>query len=158
VLVTDRLRIAPVAPSDAEDLFEVLADPRLGWWTGEASPRDVDEVRARIRRWAEQEPVGQRWHNWIVRKAVDDEPVAYVQATVAGSHAWLAWVTRADVQRRGYATEAARAVLGRLVDGGVDRIEATIADGHAASEGVARNLGMGPTDEVVDGERVWRLA
>ena len=52
-LRTARLSIAPVDADvldDAQALFEVLADPALGWWTGEAAPADVDEVRERIPR------------------------------------------------------------------------------------------------------------
>lgn len=159
-LRTDRLSIVPVEADvldDAQALFDVLADPVLGWWTGEEAPADVDEVRDRIRAWTEHEPDDQRWHNWIARRIDDDEPVGYVQATVMGTRARLAWVVRADAQRQGYATEAATAVLSRLSADGVGTFEATIAAGHHASEGVAWHLGMEATDEVEDGERVWRV-
>ena len=154
---TARLRIEPVGPEDAQALFEVLGDPALGWWTGEAAPADVDEVQGRIRAWTEHEPADQRWHNWIVRRADDGRPIGYAQATVARSRARLAWVVRVDAQRQGYATEAATAVMAGLAGEGVSTFEATIAAGHEASEGVAWHLGMEATDEVEDGERVWRV-
>ena len=160
-LRTVRLSIRPVEADtldDAQALFEVLADPALGWWTGEAAPADVDEVRERIRTWTEHEPDDQRWHNWIARRIDDGRPVGYVQATVVGPRARLAWVIRVDAQRQGYATEAATAVVDRLSADGVGIFEATIAAGHEASEGVAWHLGMEATDEVEDGERVWRRA
>jgi RimJ/RimL family protein N-acetyltransferase len=59
-------------------------------------------------------------------------------------------------QRRGFATEAARAITGHLGTNGVRTFAASIPQGHVASEGVARNLGLLVTDEIVDGERVWR--
>ena len=59
---------------------------------------------------------------------------------------------------RGTRLEAATAVVDRLSADGVGIFEATIAAGHEASEGVARHLGMEATDEVEDGERVWRRA
>ena len=154
---TARLRVEPVGPDDAQALFEVLADPALGWWTGEAAPTDVDEVRDRIRAWTEHEPDDQRWHNWIVRRADDGWAIGYAQATVTRSRARLAWVVRVDAQRQGYATEAATAVMAGLAGDGVTTFEATIAAGHEASEGVAWRLGMEASDEVEDGERVWRV-
>ena len=154
---TARLRIEPVGPEDAQALFEVLADPALGRRTGEAAPTDIDEVRGRIRAWTEHEPDGQRWHNWIVRRADDGRPIGYAQATVTGRRARLAWVVRVDAQRQGYATEAATAVMAGLAGDGVTTFEATIAAGHESSEGVAWHLGMEATDEVEDGERVWRV-
>lgn len=156
-LQTVRLSLAPISSDDATDLYDVLADPSLGWWTGEAAPADVDEVRRRIRGWSAHEPVEQRWRNWLVRRRDHDRPVGYVQATVIGPRARLAWVVRVDAQRQGYATEAARAVMDALRADGVRTFEATIATGHEASEGVAWNLGLVATDEVEDGERVWRL-
>ncbi len=45
-------------------------------------------------------------------------------------------------QRRGYATEAARAVAHRLAENGVRTFMASIVHGHEESEGVARKLGM----------------
>jgi RimJ/RimL family protein N-acetyltransferase len=156
-LPTVRLSLVRISSDDAADLYDVLADPALGWWTAEAVPADVAEVRRRIRGWTEQEPADQRWHNWLVRRRDDDRPVGYVQATVMGPRVRLAWVVRVDAQRRRYATEAARAVMEALRGDGVQMFEATIAAGHDASEGVAWNLGMEATDEVEDGERVWRL-
>ena len=61
-----------------------------------------------------------------------------------------------DHQRRGYATEAALAIMDDLAANGIGSFAATIRESHAASEGVAHNLGMLVTDEVIDGERVWR--
>ena len=43
-----------------------------------------------------------------------------------------------------------------LAKDGVGTFAASIRDGHEASEGVARNLGLRVTDEIVAGERVWR--
>ena len=97
----------------------------------------------------------ERWLNWIARTP-DDRPVAHIAATVRGSLAWLAWIVGVDHQRRGYATEAALAIMDHLATDGISAFSATIRESHAASEGVAHNLGMLVTDEVIDGERVWR--
>jgi RimJ/RimL family protein N-acetyltransferase len=152
---TERLSLHPVRSDDAEDLFAILRDPVLGELTGDPPPESVAAVRARIERWT----LGpgsddERWLNWLAR--MDGRAVAHLQATVKGSTAWLAWVVAVEVQRRGYATEAARGIMDRLASSGVDGFAATILEGHEASEGVARRLGLVLTDEIVDGERVWR--
>ena len=97
----------------------------------------------------------ERWLNWIAR-TLDGRPVAHLAATVQGSLAWLAWIVAVDHQRRGYATEAALAIIDHLAKHGISAFSASIRKGHAASEGVARDLGMLVTDDVIDGERVWR--
>ena len=46
--------------------------------------------------------------------------------------------------------------MDHLASNGIGSFAATIREGHAASEGVAHNLGLRVTDEVIQGERVWR--
>lgn len=87
-----------------------------------------------------------------------DHPCAigYVQATVEHSAATLeaniAWVMSPDFQGRGLATEAARAMLDWLTARGVGQFAAYIHPAHAASQAVARELGLRPTSVVEDGE------
>ncbi|HYZ61371.1 MAG TPA: GNAT family N-acetyltransferase, partial [Acetobacteraceae bacterium] len=67
----------------------------------------------------------------------------------------LAWVLGVRFQGRGYAREAAAAVVAWLLAVGVGRLVAYIHPEHAASMGVARALGLTPTDARVNGEVVW---
>lgn len=60
-----------------------------------------------------------------------------------------------DLRRCGYASEAAVALVGALVDAGVGRVVAHIHPGHAASEAVAQRCGLTPTEDFHDGERRW---
>jgi RimJ/RimL family protein N-acetyltransferase len=69
----------------------------------------------------------------------------------------VAWVIGTPWQGRGYAGEAAQAVVGWLEDEGVGSVTAHIEAGHAASARVAVAAGLSPTDEIEDGEVVWRL-
>jgi RimJ/RimL family protein N-acetyltransferase len=157
-LVTERLTLAPIEVSDADDLFEILRDPRIGGAMLEDPPASVDVVRSNIASWRAGPPPDREdaWLNWLARTA-SGRAVAQLAATVQPRGTWLAWIVGVDHQRRGYATEAATAVLRSLSEQGVRTFLASIRDGHAASEGVARNLGFAPTDELADGERVWRL-
>ncbi len=59
-------------------------------------------------------------------------------------------------QGRGYAGEAARAVVGWLEKVDVKSYVAHIHPEHGASAGVARALGMESSDVMVDGEVEWR--
>jgi RimJ/RimL family protein N-acetyltransferase len=156
-LETERLSLAPMRPSDAEDLFEILRDPAIGVWMDEAPPEDAAEVRARIESWMRGPGGGneERWLNWLARTP-DGSPVAQLSATLQGASAWLAWIVSVQRQRSGYATEAARAIKDRLASSGVGTFLASIPAGHEASEGVAGKLGLVVTDEVAHGERVWR--
>jgi len=155
-IVTSRLELTPLRVDDADAMAAVLGDERLYEFIG-GQPPTVEELRGRYaRQVAGSGRPDEVWLNWIVRVA--GEPVGYVQATVTGqaSQADVAWVIGTPWQGHGYAAEAARALVGWLSDRGVTAIGAEIAPGHSASERVAAAAGFAPTDEMVDGERVWR--
>ncbi len=140
-LRTARLSLTPLIDADAAPLAAVLDDPVL--WTyvgGEA------ETAATFRRRAADTAPGR--FNWVVRQP---EVAGYVQASVAGGVAWLAWVIGTGFQGRGYATEAAAAIRDHV---GVPA-RAAISEHNLASEAVARKIGLTPGDERVGDERVW---
>ncbi len=60
-------------------------------------------------------------------------------------------------QGQGLATEAARGLVGWLLAQGLEEVVANVHPDHHASAAVAAHAGLAPTDEIVDGERVWRL-
>jgi RimJ/RimL family protein N-acetyltransferase len=163
VLRTARLRLEPLDARHAEEMAPLLADPRLYAFTG-GRPPTLAELRARYARQAAgRSPDGvERWCNWIARRIEDGLAVGFVQATVtedppapAPPTAVLAWALGVRFHGHGYAREAAGAMLEWLQTIGVERAVAYIHPGHTASMGVARALGMSPTDERVDGEVVW---
>ncbi|WP_272941414.1 GNAT family N-acetyltransferase [Kocuria rhizophila] len=87
----------------------------------------------------------------------EEQAVGYVQATVPldGSPVEIAWVIGVPWQGRGYARRAAALLVGELRDHGVEGIVAHIHPDHAASQRVARGLGMEPTGLVVESEVRW---
>jgi RimJ/RimL family protein N-acetyltransferase len=164
LLVNDRIRSArlclvPLAVADAGEMVRVLSGEALYAFTGGAPPT-LAELRARYARQAAgRSPDGsQEWRNWIVRREPGGEAVGYVQATIVdqGRQAEIAWVIGAGWQGRGYAAEAAGAVVAWLGSRGVTGIVAHIHPGHAASAAVARRAGLAPTGRFEDGEQVWR--
>ncbi len=83
----------------------------------------------------------------------------FVQATVTGEAparaAEVAWLVGTAAQGSGAAAECAAAMVAWLREDGVGIVRANIHPDHAASEAVARRLGLAPTDERVDGEVRW---
>lgn len=157
VIVTPRLRLTPLTGADADVMVDVLGDESLHEFIG-GRPATVDELRVRYAALAagSGDP-DQIWLNWIVH---DQRPVGTVQATVfrrtGGWVAEIAWVIGVPWQRRGYAAEAAGGLVAWLRARGVRAISANVHPDHRASASVAARAGLTPTDEHVDGERVWR--
>ncbi|MFE6227077.1 MULTISPECIES: GNAT family N-acetyltransferase [unclassified Streptomyces] len=150
----ERLELVPLEVGHAEEMVGVLGDPALHRFIGGA-PEGLEELRARYARWAAGAPEpGTSWCNWVVRERNGGRLVGTVQATVAGDRAEVAWVVGTAWQGRGYASEAARALVGWLRDRG-RTVVAHVHPEHAASAAVARAAGLVPTDEVHDGEVRW---
>lgn len=154
---TARLRLDPLTVADAAEMVAVLSGDALYTYTGGAPPH-LDELRARYARQAAgRSPDGrEEWRNWILRLP-GVEAVGYVQATITGGgqRAEIAWVVGLQWQGQGYATEAARALVGWLDSRGIQVIQAHIHPEHAASAAVARRAGLRPSGAVEDGEQLW---
>lgn len=138
--------------SDAAAMVQVLADPSLYVFTG-GTPPTVDELHRRyeIQTRGFSADGSETWLNFIV---VDgSSPAGYVQATITGDTAEIAWVIGAEFQGRGLGVTGARLLCSELASRGVHQILAHIHPDNAASEKIARKLGMKPTDIWQDGER-----
>lgn len=153
---TARLDALPLDPAYAGEMAGVLADPALYRFTG-GEPPAPDALRARYERQCAGSPdAGERWWNWVLRVRAEGALAGYVQATVRGSRAEIAWVIGTPWQGRGYAGEAAKGLAAHLASaGGVRELRAHIHPDHAASEAVARAAGLRPTEAWEDGERRW---
>ena len=157
---TRRLLLSPLGQGDADGLAEVLADPELYRFIG-GRPATAQELSDRYRALEAGSPrAGEVWRNWVVRRRADARPVGTVQATIGrragGWTAEIAWVVGVAWQGRGYASEAARALVAWLGRHDVQEIVAHIHPDHAASARVATRAGLRPTRDQVDGEQVWR--
>lgn len=104
-------------------------------------------------------PAREGWLNWTVRLRETLAMVGTVQATLRVSDgqtvADVAWTTALVYQRRGYATEAAGAMIAWLGEQGVRRFVAHIHPAHVASIAVAEHVGMSPTGITTGGEKLW---
>ena len=160
-ITTERLLLSPLRAEDAPELVDVLADERLHEFIG-GRPATLAELRERYARWVAGSPDPQEaWLNWIARRRSDSQAIGTMQATLTGDDrrftARVAWVVGVAWQGRGFASEAARALVEWLRSQGAQEIVAHIHPRHRASAGVAARAGLSPTDQEVDGEQVWRL-
>jgi RimJ/RimL family protein N-acetyltransferase len=157
-IVTARLRLTPLDEPDADVMVDVLNDGRMHTFTGGA-PLSREQLRARYSRLAVGRSANGKelWFNWIVR-VEGAQPVGVMQATVTvdRGQADVAWEVGVPWQGRGYASEAAAAVVAWLVSNGVGDVRALVHPDHTASARVAARAGLAITTELVDGERVWR--
>jgi RimJ/RimL family protein N-acetyltransferase len=185
-IATSRLVLSGLRPADAAEMTAVLADQRLYEFIG-GGPPSLAELRDRyLRLAAGSGRPGEIWLNWIVRLRDTRQPVGTVQATIHATAetavsgaavsgaavpgaavsgavaplagvAWVAWVIGASWQGRGYAAEAATALVNWLRGQGATAINAAIHPANLASAGVARRAGLVPTSAQVDDEQVWSL-
>lgn len=157
---TDRLDLEPLRTEHADEMSEVLGSPELYAFIGGA-PLTAPELRARYERVLAGPPdPATSWCNWVARLRAEDRLVGAVQATITPGHpgpaALIAWTVGTAWQRRGIATEAARALVDWLRQVPVRGVLAHIHPDHHASAAVAAAAGLEPTADSHDGEVVWR--
>jgi RimJ/RimL family protein N-acetyltransferase len=162
-IATARLDLVPLRVEDAGEMVAILGDPALYGFIGGAPP-SLAELTSRYRAQVSGRSSDSReeWHNWIVREQSGGAAVGFVQATIVdlpggvGRSAEVAWLIGVPWQGRGFATEAASGLLAWLESLAVGDIVAHVHPDHRASALVAERISLRPTDELVDGERVWR--
>ena len=147
-LRTERLLLRPLAIADAEALAEINADPEVMRYIGNGRPLTLEETEARTAKAAAH------WdeHGWGVFAAVELKSDALVGWAALATPAFLpeilpatevGWRIKRDRWGRGYAPEAARAVLGfAFGELGLDRVVSCIHSANVASIRVAEKLGM----------------
>lgn len=164
---TERLTLVPLTAAYADAMAVALGDPALHTYTGGA-PDTAEALRARYARLAAGSPdPAVSWVNLAVLLRPQDaggargpdgddgRPTGYVQATVSGGRAELAWVVGTTWQGRGIAKEAALGLAEGLRALGVGEFTAHIHPDHHASAAVARAVGLSPTTTWHDGEVMW---
>jgi RimJ/RimL family protein N-acetyltransferase len=156
-LSTERLTLTPLTREHAEPLFRVLSDSKLYQYTGGTPPGSADQLRA----WYAQLESGRSgdgaelWLNWMLSESASGASIGWIQATVTAHFADIAWIVGTPWQGRGYATEAARALVSWLRRAGATVVRAKVHAAHIASQHVAANAGLSRIAETIEGEDVW---
>jgi RimJ/RimL family protein N-acetyltransferase len=152
-LLTDRLRIRPWRLEEAPRLLDILSRIEVVKWLGDGEPvlmKDLDEARERIERFrvrSEEPPLGV----WAVERRADGLVLGTVLLLTLPNaehgEVEIGWHLHPDSWGSGYATEAARAVLGHAFAAGLPEVLAVTHLDNWPSQGVARKIGM--TDQGV---------
>jgi RimJ/RimL family protein N-acetyltransferase len=147
--------LIPLVSADADDLVGLLDEPQLREWL---SVDDIGALRARFAAWeSRRSPDGaETWLNWVVRERSDGRALGWVQATVSGEEASVAYALLPAERGAGVASDALRALTRWLHDRmGVTTLTAEIDDANAASARVAVAAGFERTARRAGDEVVW---
>ena len=166
---TERLTLRLFTPDDAEDLFDIFSRPEVARWSGAGVPMaHRDEAVTRIARMPERAgghpaagilAIVPHGDHRVVGMAmlVPLPPSAGVDRSVHE----IGWHLHPDVWGRGYATEAARALIDRAWEADLPELRAVTDPDNLASQAVCLRLGMtdlGLSSDAYDLElRTFRL-
>lgn len=158
---TERLLLRPFVESDADAVLDLLGREEIVRWGGPPEPftrreQAVEWIATRPARAGEMPGAG---IFAIVPDGFDHAMGLAILAPLKPSagntrHVHeIGWHVHPDVWRRGYAFEAATAMVRRAVEAGLDEVWAVTKPGNEPSQGVCRKLGMthlGLTDDWYD--------
>jgi RimJ/RimL family protein N-acetyltransferase len=143
-LLTERLAIRPYDPDDHEQMHELMyGDPVAMRLIG--GPLTPDETARIVRGYAER-----HWRDGYACWVVEERETGFIVGEAGlqafggeGPEVELAYAFGAAHWGRGFATEAARAILAEgFEDLGLERIVAVTRDENAASQHVLEKLGF----------------
>ncbi len=147
-LLTPRLRLRAwtTRRDDLARLTDIYARPEVTRWLGGTPSVGPVEL---VGRWAQITRADRRFGCWAIEVCDTDPPL------VAGTlllkplpggvgEVEVGWHLHPDCWGRGYATEAARAVVQQAFGAGLPEVYAVVRPGNEASVAVCRRLGMQP--------------
>ncbi|SHG20290.1 GNAT family N-acetyltransferase [Geodermatophilus nigrescens] len=146
-LLTPRLRLRAwtTRRDDLARLTDIYGRPEVTRWLG-GSP-SVGPVEL-VARWAEVSRADPRFGCWAVEVRADPPVVAgtvLLKPLPDGvGEVEVGWHLHPECWGRGYATEAARAVVERAFGAGLPEVYAVVRPGNEPSLAVCRRLGMAP--------------
>jgi RimJ/RimL family protein N-acetyltransferase len=144
-ITTERLRLRRSRPGDAERIAAYRSDPEVrrfqGW-----DRTDADGVRAEIEEMARRRPGEPGWVQLSVEDRATGELVGDVGLSPAADEPGvikLGYTIAPEFQRRGFATEAVRALVDYAFDVlGADLVRIYAAGDNVASHRVAEKAGL----------------
>ncbi|WP_051799461.1 GNAT family N-acetyltransferase [Catenuloplanes japonicus] len=155
-LRTDRLELRPWREDEADlaRLRDIRSRPEVAGWLADRRPvTEPAAILAMVRRWATlSEETSGRYGVWAVQPRGTDtvvggvvlKPLPGLDNATYTADIEAGWFLHPDSWGRGYATEAARALLDREFAAGAPEIYAVVYPGNTASAAVATRLGMRP--------------
>jgi RimJ/RimL family protein N-acetyltransferase len=161
-IVTDRLRLRLMTPDDVDDIYAYQSrDDVCAYLLFE--PRTRDQVADKVAAYAKATTL---WRDGdylqLALELREGEPRAgrvigdsyFTLSSLENSRAEIGWSLHPDFAGRGYASEAARAVLGLAFDViGLHRVYAELDAKNGASVALCKRLGM--REEALFLEDMW---
>lgn len=150
VIRTERLLLRPCTIDDADALFDVFRRLEVARWSGDGTPmmRREDAV-ARIARQPERAGSHPAAGVFAIVPEGSEQLVGLTllvplppSAGVERSDMEIGWHLHPDVWGRGYATEAATAMIERAVEAGFDEVYAVTDPENVRSQAVCVRLDM----------------
>lgn len=148
IAATDRLVVRPWRRAEAPRLLDILSRIEVMKWLGDGEPvlmQDLAEAEQRIDRYQARSatpPLGV----WAVEVAATGQVAGTVLLLTLPNaehgEVEIGWHLHPDSWGRGYATEAARALLAHGFDAGLPEILAVTHLANGPSQKVCRKLGM----------------
>ena len=153
-ITTARLRIRALADADLDAVYAIVGDETVTAGATWFQP-DLDSCRAYLaRRIANEAELG--FSLWGVERLEEGDLIGLAGYFPHEDELELGYALRADCWGRGYATEAALAVLDASRPLGRS-VYATIRSTNARSLSVAEKIGLAPTGETIVDERGTKL-
>lgn len=159
-LNTDRLNLEILQENHADEMFNVLQDPRTYQYM-DGRPENIEQLRQRYAKQSSNwhgRPVS--WHNWVIREKNTNQAIGYIQATLDHREhsAELAWVVSPLWTGKKYASEAARRIMQEIDETGLVRtFTCTIDHRNAPSRNLAQSLGFALTNPEPVEDQTWTM-
>jgi RimJ/RimL family protein N-acetyltransferase len=144
-LETERLELVPLAERFAGEMYDGLQSPDLYQYVGDAAPPSREWLCERYRRLETggSPDSAELWLNWLLREKITRRWMGYVQATVTGRSASVAYLLFVKAWGAGYAHEAVgRMLLSLKSNYGVREFTATVHVGNLRSIRLLERLGF----------------
>ena len=145
IVCTERLTLRPwsSAPADLARIADLYGREEITRWVGGTPSVPPAEL---VARWATVHALDPRHGCWAIE--LPDRTVAgtvlFKPLPNGVGEVEVGWHLHPDAWGRGYATEAARAVIDRGFSAGVPEVYAVVRPGNEPSVAVCRRLGMEP--------------
>jgi aminoglycoside 6'-N-acetyltransferase len=155
-VATSRLLLRSLRPGDEDDVFGYRSDPEVVRYIP-GDPKTRDQVADMVAERATAGRVDEKSPILTLAVELDGRVVGDVLVHLDGldghdgRQAEIGWVFAPDVRRRGYATEAARAITDVAFEElGVHRVWAQLEPENAASARICERIGMRREAHFVD--------